>query len=74
MLPDASELEWANEAFGDAPEATNLWIGGDDSVTSFHKVQPLHSKFLRCSQQNLISIMALADDYNPQSNFDSKYR
>ena len=37
LMPDISELEWANEAFGAPPEATNLWIGGDESVTSFHK-------------------------------------
>lgn len=37
LMPDISELEWANEAFGGPPEATNLWIGGDQSVTSFHK-------------------------------------
>lgn len=37
-MPDISELDWANEAFGSSPEATNLWIGSDESVTSFHKV------------------------------------
>lgn len=37
LMPDISELEWATEAFGAPPEATNLWIGGDESVTSFHK-------------------------------------
>ena len=37
-MDDISELEWANEAFGGRPEATNLWIGGNESVTSFHKV------------------------------------
>ncbi len=38
-MPDISELEWATEAFGAPPEATNLWIGGDESVTSFHKAR-----------------------------------
>ena len=38
-MADICELEWANEAFGGRPEATNLWIGGNDSVTSFHKVR-----------------------------------
>ena len=38
-MPDISELEWASEAFGAPPEATNLWIGGDESVTSFHKAR-----------------------------------
>ena len=37
-MDDISELEWANEAFGGRPEATNFWIGGNESVTSFHKV------------------------------------
>ena len=39
LMPDISELEWATEAFGAPPEATNLWIGGDESVTSFHKAR-----------------------------------
>ena len=37
-MDDISELDWANEAFGGQLEATNLWIGGKESVTSFHKV------------------------------------
>ena len=28
---------WADEVFGGPPEATNLWIGDERSVTSFHK-------------------------------------
>ena len=39
LMPDISELDWATEAFGAPPEATNLWIGGDESVTSFHKAR-----------------------------------
>jgi hypothetical protein len=38
LLDDVDVLQWANEAFGTPPEATNLWIGDDDSITSFHKV------------------------------------
>ena len=38
LMDDISELNWATEAFGGRPEATNLWIGGNESVTSFHKV------------------------------------
>lgn len=38
LLQDVTDLGWATEAFGSPPEATNLWIGSDDSVTSFHKV------------------------------------
>ncbi|BDA47612.1 Bifunctional peptidase and (3S)-lysyl hydroxylase JMJD7 [Coccomyxa sp. Obi] len=37
LLPDVEEFDWATEAFGAPPEAANLWIGTDDSVTSFHK-------------------------------------
>ena len=37
-MNDIHELAWANEAFGGRLEATNLWIGGNESVTSFHKV------------------------------------
>lgn len=32
-----NELTWASEAFGAQPDAVNLWIGNDQSVTSFHK-------------------------------------
>eukprot|EP00798_Chlamydomonas_sp_ICE-L_P003309 gene3308-13336_t len=33
-----SRLSWADEVFGgNPPEATNLWIGDERSVTSFHK-------------------------------------
>ena len=30
-------LPWADTAFGGPPEAVNLWIGGQESVTTFHK-------------------------------------
>lgn len=32
-----ADLPWASEAFGAEPDAVNLWIGNDQSVTSFHK-------------------------------------
>ncbi|CAN8277885.1 unnamed protein product [Cochlearia groenlandica] len=31
------DVDWATEAIGCSPEAVNLWIGNDLSVTSFHK-------------------------------------
>lgn len=31
------EMPWASQAFGTSPDAVNLWIGNDQSVTSFHK-------------------------------------
>lgn len=31
------DIAWATEALGCSPEAVNLWIGTDHSVTSFHK-------------------------------------
>ncbi|XP_010503196.1 PREDICTED: jmjC domain-containing protein 7-like isoform X1 [Camelina sativa] len=31
------DISWATEAFGCSPEAVNLWIGTEHSVTSFHK-------------------------------------
>ena len=39
LMEDIAELPWATEAFGEPPEATNLWIGGERSVTSFHKAR-----------------------------------
>eukprot|EP00775_Hariotina_reticulata_P000189 gene189-381_t len=38
LLPDVdSQLDFAAEAFGSAPEAVNLWIGDERSTTTFHK-------------------------------------
>jgi jumonji domain-containing protein 7 len=38
LLPDVSpHLPWANEAFSAPPDAVNIWIGDQRSVTSFHK-------------------------------------
>lgn len=38
LLEDVDPLlPWADEVFGSRPEAVNLWIGGKDSVTTFHK-------------------------------------
>lgn len=38
LLDDVdAELHWASQAFGASPDAVNLWIGDDHSVTSFHK-------------------------------------
>ena len=39
MLADDvdGDLSWASEAFGAKPDAVNLWIGNEQSVTSFHK-------------------------------------
>ena len=31
------DIPWATEAFGSAPEAVNIWIGGSRSVTSWHR-------------------------------------
>jgi len=37
LLQDIPEsIEWATEAFGDPPEAVNIWIGNGASVTSVH--------------------------------------
>jgi hypothetical protein len=32
---------WVDEVFGGPPDAVNLWIGDERSVTSFHKGHPL---------------------------------
>lgn len=32
-----AQIDWATEALGCLPEAVNLWIGNELSVTSFHK-------------------------------------
>ncbi|KAL3150254.1 hypothetical protein ABBQ32_000107 [Trebouxia sp. C0010 RCD-2024] len=38
LLDDVdAELLWASQAFGANPDAVNLWIGNDHSMTSFHK-------------------------------------
>lgn len=30
-------LAWAAEVFGGPPDASNMWVGDERSVTSFHK-------------------------------------
>eukprot|EP00955_Chlamydomonas_euryale_P004955 52853-Chlamydomonas_euryale.AAC.13 len=37
LAGDCPAPEWAARAFGAPPEASNLWIGDERSVTSFHK-------------------------------------
>lgn len=37
LLKEVPELCMAREAFGNEPEAINLWIGDDRSVSSCHK-------------------------------------
>eukprot|EP01111_Echinosteliopsis_oligospora_P012917 TRINITY_DN4505_c0_g1_i1.p1 TRINITY_DN4505_c0_g1~~TRINITY_DN4505_c0_g1_i1.p1 ORF type:complete len:277 (+),score=57.40 TRINITY_DN4505_c0_g1_i1:28-858(+) len=34
---DQKNLNWAEEAFGNKPDAVNIWIGTNDSVTALHK-------------------------------------
>jgi len=36
LVADVSELAFASEAFGSEPDAINLWIGGDRSVSTLH--------------------------------------
>ncbi|TFY66944.1 hypothetical protein EVG20_g4140 [Dentipellis fragilis] len=37
LRPDVpAEISWCSEAFGKNPDAVNLWIGNDRSVTSVH--------------------------------------
>lgn len=46
LLKDIGELEWANEYFGrvtkntlisgESPDASNIWIGNEESTTSLH--------------------------------------
>jgi jumonji domain-containing protein 7 len=49
-------LEWAEKVFGGPPEATNLWIGDERSVTSFHKGERV-SGFMRSSWRNRRSLV-----------------
>lgn len=32
-----TDLEWASEALGSLPEATNLWVGAGQSASSMHR-------------------------------------
>jgi len=33
---DVSELDWATDCFGEKPDASNIWIGNEESTTSVH--------------------------------------
>ena len=37
LLGDVPVLDWASEAFGQDPDATNIWIGDERAVSSTHK-------------------------------------
>jgi peptidyl-lysine (3S)-dioxygenase / protease len=40
LREDVCELEWANEYFDDTPDACNIWIGNEESSTSYHLGEP----------------------------------
>lgn len=37
LKSDVPEMQWAHEAFGMGPDATNIWIGDSRAVSSTHK-------------------------------------
>ena len=51
-MEDILELAWATEAFGEGPDAINLWIGGAASHTSFHKAGTPLNKYRSAVQQH----------------------
>ena len=40
---DVRELVWANEYFDEKPDASNIWIGNEESCTSYHLGKSSHS-------------------------------
>lgn len=58
-------LPWATEAFGSEPEAVNLWIGGEKSVTTFHK-DPYENLFAVIAGSKTFHILPPCDYYRLQ--------
>ena len=55
-------LPWASQAFGGEPEAVNLWIGGKESVTTFHK-DPYENLFAVISGSKTFYLLPPCDYY-----------
>ena len=55
-------LPWADEAFGSQPEAVNLWIGGRESVTTFHK-DPYENMFVVIKGSKTFHLLPPCDYY-----------
>ena len=59
------ELQWASEAFGAGPEAVNLWIGNDRSVTSFHK-DHYENLYAVVAGEKVFTLLPPSDSYRMQ--------
>ena len=55
-------LPWADEAFGSQAEAVNLWIGGKESVTTFHK-DPYENLFAVIAGTKTFHLLPPHDSY-----------
>ena len=55
-------LPWADEAFGSQAEAVNLWIGGKESVTTFHK-DPYENLFVVIAGTKTFHLLPPTDSY-----------
>jgi hypothetical protein len=62
LVPDAPELTWASEAFGTAPDATNIWIGGEQSVSTLHH-DPYENIYAVVQGRKLFLLYPPADFY-----------
>ena len=59
------ELQWASEAFGTGPDAVNLWIGNDRSVTSFHK-DHYENLYAVVAGEKVFTLLPPSDSYRMQ--------
>ncbi|KAL6770523.1 hypothetical protein ACKKBF_B31595 [Auxenochlorella protothecoides x Auxenochlorella symbiontica] len=63
LLADvALELGWASEAFGNQPEAVNLWVGDERSVTSWHR-DPYENMYVVVRGAKRFHLLAPADGW-----------
>lgn len=56
------ELSWADKAFGERPEAINLWIGNCQSRTTFHK-DPYENLFAVIRGSKTFHLLPPCDSY-----------
>ncbi|KAL6769586.1 hypothetical protein ACKKBG_A31595 [Auxenochlorella protothecoides x Auxenochlorella symbiontica] len=62
LVDVAPELGWASEAFGNQPEAVNLWVGDERSVTSWHR-DPYENMYVVVNGAKRFHLLAPADGW-----------
>ena len=60
LSQDIEEFEWARQAFGQPPDAVNLWIGDKRAISSLHK-DPYENIYCTINGQKKFTLLAPSD-------------